>query len=160
MSLEINCNREIQASKLAVFFQSQPPGYLDRFHPFPFEEAHLSNRLKTAKRDAYFCLEWNREIVGLAMLRGLDAGYQVPSFGVVVGFDFQRRGLGRLALKFCESACRLDGISEIFLKVYPENVSAKALYESEGFVQTGICPDTGQFEMRKRLNLGETGLRS
>lgn len=107
------------------------------FHPhaFDFETAqHICNYGGTDWYGA--CLVCNGDterMVGYVMLRGWDAGYTTPSFGVSVLPDYQGSGLGRTLLSVAILVARLRGSPAIRLKVYPDNRVAIALYQSVGF---------------------------
>ena len=117
--------------------------YVKWFHPFPFDYASVRNMLTAAERDAYFGIFVDEKIVGFCMLRGLDAGYELPSYGVFIAESYARLGLSKLALDFALSWCRLAGIYAVMLKVHPDNSHAKRVYERAGFMSTGTCSDTG-----------------
>jgi ribosomal protein S18 acetylase RimI-like enzyme len=128
------------AGKLSVLLQAQSSSYMQYFTPFEFNETSISNILSQAEQDVYMGLLWGDELAGFFMLRGWDAGYAVPAYGVTIGEAFRGAGLGRITLEMSKAICRLRGAKQIMLKVHPENSVAKRLYESVGFVQTGIDP--------------------
>lgn len=132
------------APALAQFFQSQPPDYLRYFTPFTFDAERISSILRQAHRDCYLGVWWADDLVAFFMLRGFDDGFEIPSYGVAVDHRFQGRGLARLTLVASKSICRLIGAPRLMLKVHPANVGAHHMYESEGFLQTGHDPVTGQ----------------
>ena len=67
------------------------------------------------------------------MLRGWDEGYKVPSLGITIHPSVREVGLGRLFMHFLHVAARRRGCDKIRVKVYPQNVSAAALYEKLGY---------------------------
>ncbi|MBL8155080.1 MAG: GNAT family N-acetyltransferase, partial [Anaerolineae bacterium] len=79
-------------------------------------------------------------LAGFFMLRGWDAGYDVPAYGVTIAQAYSGLGLARLSLDLSKTICRLRQVKRLMLKVHPENTVAKRLYEQAGFVQTGIDP--------------------
>jgi ribosomal-protein-alanine N-acetyltransferase len=106
------------------------------FHPHPFDA-------KTAQRicnrdgivnDGYFAAFDGQTVLGYAMLRGWDDGYEIPSFGVCVRPDARGRGIARSLLSEALSRARTAGACRVMLKVYGENAVARRLYESMGFV--------------------------
>lgn len=74
------------------------------------------------------------------MLRGFDEGYSVPSYGVWISENYSNKGLSTFTLQHAISFCKLNSIKKIMLKVHPDNVSAKHIYEKHGFKQTGVDP--------------------
>lgn len=53
---------------------------------------------------------------------------------------FQNLGWGRLTLDLSKTIARMRGAARLMLKVHPDNTIARTLYESAGFVQTGVDP--------------------
>jgi ribosomal protein S18 acetylase RimI-like enzyme len=138
------------AKALEGMLKSEDAEYLHHFTAFS-GEGELSGQSSAAVKDGFFCLTENGEVAGFFCLRGLDAGYARPSFGVYVSSRFQGRGLGRLALEHSFKWCHDRGIRKVMLKVAEENVRARSLYESAGFESLGYCPDTGHMMMEKVL---------
>jgi len=128
------------APTLAMMLQSQPTTYLQYFIPFRFEEATVQGILQQANRDVYMGIFWQHELAGFFMLRGWDAGYDVPAYGVVIAHAFRGHGLGRLSLELSKTICRLRQVRRIMLKVHPDNLAAKYIYEMAGFMPTGVDP--------------------
>ena len=50
----------------------------------------------------------------------------------------RRRGVARALVEAAAEFAREKGAREIFLEVAPENAAARALYETMGFIQTGL----------------------
>jgi ribosomal protein S18 acetylase RimI-like enzyme len=73
-------------------------------------------------------------MIAYGMLRGWDEGYDVPSLGIVVAPAFRGQGYGRSLMHFLHAAAKARGAPAIRLKVYPENSTAVALYQSLGYV--------------------------
>jgi len=154
MSLEITLLTASDASELAALVQSQPADYMQHFNPFPFDAASLAARLDAVCRDYYRALRVDGRLAGFFMLRGLDEGYERPAFGVFVAKEFSGRGLGRKALQESLSWAREQQIKTVILKVHPEHKSARAIYEGEGFVETGVCERTGYTVMEAQADKG------
>jgi GNAT superfamily N-acetyltransferase len=85
------------------------------------------------------------------MLRGLDAGFASPAFGVYVAERHAGRRLGTVALAFAEAWCSLNGCPEIMLTVHPDHARARQLYEDRGFVASGESSAVGNLVYRKPL---------
>jgi GNAT superfamily N-acetyltransferase len=128
---------------LAAMLRRETADYLQYFSPFSFEEAAVSGLLSAADRDVYMGLFWGDVLAGFFMLRGWDAGYAVPSYGVVIASRFRGLGLARLTLDLSKIICKQRGVTHIMLKVHPEHTRAKRIYEDAKFTQTGLDPTNG-----------------
>lgn len=131
------------AAGLSAFLKQQPADYMQHFTPFSFDEADIRAMLLSARSDLYIGLFWMEEMAGFFMLRGWDAGYRIPAYGVVIGQSYRGKGLGRLTLEAAKTICRLRAVDTLMLKVHPANLSAKHLYESAGFVQVSTDSRNG-----------------
>lgn len=121
-------------------YQGDPPGYSRYFTPFSFDEATWREILAARRDDLYFAIERGGEVAGYYMLRGWDAGYAIPAYGVWVAHPFQGQGLATATLHHAVARCRERGSETLMLKVHPDNHGAKALYERFGFQQVGSDP--------------------
>jgi ribosomal protein S18 acetylase RimI-like enzyme len=125
------------AEVLSSALLSSPPDYMRFFHPFDFGVASVRRQLEKGKLDTFFGLQTEsageRELAGFYMMRGLDEGYPQPMYGVYVAHKYWGKGLARLTLVHAEIFCALNNYERILLKVHPDNVRAKKLYESVGF---------------------------
>ena len=126
------------AKELSDLLQSEPPQYMKYFTAFNFNFKTIKDILSKKERDIFFGLFINDKIIGFYMLRGFDEGYEIPSYGVWISSEFAGKGLGKLTLQHAIAFCRINNIKKIMLKVYPQNTSAKVLYENFGFKPTGI----------------------
>ncbi|MET1412994.1 GNAT family N-acetyltransferase [Roseibium sp. HPY-6] len=134
---------------LCDLMRQEPPGYLRDFFPFSGDEDFLAS-VRDAKRDVYIALSLGDELAGFAMLRGMDAGYERPSFGVYVSSGQAGRGLARFGLdRALETAHRI-GASEVMLKVAPGNARARSIYDAAGFRLSGQCERTGHDVMIRK----------
>lgn len=130
------------AAALAGLLRAQPPEYARFFYAFGHEEEEVARILGERRGDIYSGIFWRGELAAFFMLRGWDAGYEVPSFGVLV--DVRRRGLAfmRIALDVAKLICRLRGAPRLMAKIHPDNVSPRGARRL-GLVQTGVEPETG-----------------
>jgi RimJ/RimL family protein N-acetyltransferase len=154
MSLAIFSLRPHHSQELSSLLQSERAEYVQYFTPFPFDVASLEMRLASAKRDRYWGIRWEDNIVGFFMLRGFDEGYERPSFGIVISEAYSCFGLGKLALYYSLSWSRLSKIKAVMLKVHPDNLIARRMYEQAGFQFLEICEESGQrvYEIRWEPN--------
>lgn len=131
------------AGSLAALLAAEPADYVAHFHPFAFDAAAIRDRIAAASRDRYWALLAADQMAGFFMLRGFDAGYTRPAFGVYVASRHAGHGLARLALQFALAWCRLNAVASVMLKVHSENAAARRVYIEAGFKSDGICPNTG-----------------
>ena len=130
--------------QLTQLLQGQRADYLEHFHPFHFEFESVQRELALATLDRYWALRLNDSLVGFFMLRGLDAGYSRPSFGVMIAEEHSGKGLARLALTHALDWCRAQSIRRVMLKVAPANTRALNAYLQAGFVPINTCKQSGQ----------------
>ncbi len=76
------------------------------------------------------------------MLRGWDAGYEVPSFGVLIDEKYRGGAFMRLTLDAAKLICRLSGAQRLMAKIHPDNVSPRGARRL-GLHQTGVEEATG-----------------
>ena len=119
------------------------------FHPHPFDRKTAAEIASHSGKDVYIALFSGEEIIGYAMLRGLDEGYRTPSFGVAVGPRHQGRGVGSRLLTESLRLAFQFGAAEVMLKVHPENLKALTWYRRVGFRECDQQPD-GQIVLRLR----------
>ena len=131
------------AAALAALLQSQSADYVRFFTPFRFDEAAVSAMLAGHKSDVYSGIRWRGRLVGFFMLRGWDAGYEVPAYGVLIDEAHAGYGLTTLSLRMAKAVCKLRASARLMLKVHPANARARKLFERAGFKQTGVETATG-----------------
>jgi RimJ/RimL family protein N-acetyltransferase len=137
-TLSIRSLLEIDGPALSAMLNANSREYQQYFYPFSFDEQTIRQMLGAAKKDKYWGMWIDDHLVAFFMLRGFDAGYAIPSYGVCVAESYQGRGLLKLSLQFVCSWCRLNNIPKLMLKVHPHNSPAKRTYERFGFEQTGV----------------------
>ena len=151
-SIEIKQIGLEHASTLAKALANEKSDYLKYFTPFEFSLQSITNIFTQMVKDKFFGIFVNEIIVGFYILRGLDEGYDIPSYGVWISSKFSNKGLSKLTLYHAFSFCRINGISKLMLKVHPKNTTAKKLYESLGFEQTGFDEKNGNYIYYKTLS--------
>jgi len=150
-SIEIKQIGLEHASTLAKALANEKSDYLKYFTPFEFSLQSITNIFTQMVKDKFFGIFVNEIIVGFYMLRGLDEGYETPSYGVWISSKFSGNGLSKLTLYHAFSFCRINRISKLMLKVHPDNTTAKKLYESLGFEPTGFDKKNGNYIYHKSL---------
>src|SRR4051812_39290224 len=118
----------------ALFEEIAADGSAASFHPHPFTPAQAASICERKGRDAYLALREGGRFVAYGMLRGWDEGYDVPSLGIYVARPARGRGVGRVMMERLHAAARERGAIAVRLKVYEDNVAARRLYESLGYV--------------------------
>jgi RimJ/RimL family protein N-acetyltransferase len=139
------------AARLSALLRSDDEAYKQHFTPFPFDKPSLYKRLSTSKRDRYWGMINDGELVAFFMLRGFDEGYKRPSFGVYVAQQWNGRGLATQALQYALMWCKEHKVPAVMLKVHDKNTRARRVYEAMGFQLLEHDKDTGQAVMEIRL---------
>jgi len=104
------------------------------FYPHPFNEETAVAICRYKQEDKYFVGYHDSKIAAYMMLRGLDEGFENPSFGVYVAPDYRRRGFARQMLEFAIDTCKCNGYKALRLTVVKSNLAAIKLYEEYGFI--------------------------
>lgn len=125
---------------LSDLMLSEDAGYSRYFIPFSFDYESIRSVLSNAKSDLYYGIFLANQLVGFFMLRGFDKGYEIPSYGVWITSRHSSKGLSKLSLQYTIAICKLNNIKKMMLKVHPDNLIAKDIYESFGFVYQGVDP--------------------
>ncbi|MBI4043593.1 MAG: N-acetyltransferase [Candidatus Diapherotrites archaeon] len=63
---------------------------------------------------------------------------KIPTLGICIANDFQRKGLGRIGVNFLQKQAREIGVNAIELTFAPRNYRAERLYQSQGFEDIGM----------------------
>jgi ribosomal protein S18 acetylase RimI-like enzyme len=120
---------------IELFERNSVPGVLDAFDPFPLTAEQARWIATEPREDAYYAAVGEGRLLGMSMLRGFDAGYTIPSFGIFVDQECQGRGLGRRMTEWTIEQARLRKCPAVRLSVYAANAPAVALYKSLGFAE-------------------------
>ena len=152
-------NKNIQIKKINASYSRELSQLLNQsardyskyFIPFDFDLNSVRSNMENARDDVFFGIFVDRRIVGFHMLRGWDAGFEIPSYGVFIAADYSGLGLGKLSLQHAISFCRINKVKKMMLKVHPENLLAKRLYEASGFVNQGIDKNNNHLIYFKEL---------
>lgn len=88
------------------------------------------------------------ELAGYIAVAVQAAIGEMEVYNIAVAEQYRRNGIGKKILALSMAAAARNGVTTAFLEVRRTNVPAIALYESLGFVQTGVrkgyYPDTGE----------------
>jgi len=149
--VEIRIISTQHAPELSELLLSSEKEYSKHFIPFNFDLESVFRVLDKVVNDLFFGIFIKNKIVGFYMLRGWDAGYEIPSYGVWISKDFSSKGLSKLTLNHAISVCKINSIKKIMLKVHPENLIAKKIYEDFGFINQGIDEKIGHLIYHKKI---------
>ena len=141
-SLSIRSLESQDANTLAGFMSLQKPEYLRFFYAFGTDESAIAEMLAAAGKDVYSGVFWQANLIGVFMLRGWDAGFELPSLGVLVDAKYRGNRILELMIDSAKMICRLSGVKKIFAKSHPDNAGLKNLIRM-GFCQVGIEESTG-----------------
>jgi GNAT superfamily N-acetyltransferase len=122
---------------VALFERNRVARVTELFDPFPLDAARARWIALEPHRDSFYLALREERPVGFSMLRGLDEGYVIPSFGIFVDHESHGEGVGRALTAWTVEQARRGGCSAVRLAVYAANLSARLLYESLGFVEQG-----------------------
>ena len=136
--LEILCRELTPAdtAALAAMFERSAGGTgMQYFDPFPMTAETARRLTLEPRRDRYYVATADGAVVGLSMLRGWDAGYEIPSFGIMVDPEWHGRSVGSLLTDHTLAAARALGCEQVRLSVYGSNAVAVDMYRRRGFVE-------------------------
>ena len=108
--------KEIGFKQVAILVQAlsnEKPEYLKYFTPFEFTVESITKIFSRAVKDKYYGIFVNDELAGFYMMRGLDEGFEIPSYGVWISSKFSNKGLSKLTLYHAFSFCSLNNINSI-----------------------------------------------
>ena len=141
-----------QIEELSHQILSSPKHYNQYFNPFSFRCEELMPIILNSEKDLYYIVMFENKIAGFFMLRGFDRKFDVPSYGVWVNHEFSKKGIAGLTLKFSISILKILSVKKIMLKVHPDNISAKKIYESYGFQFSHIDKNNDNLVYYKKIN--------
>lgn len=126
--------------------------YYRYFTAFKINQEVISGFLSKAKKNQYLGFFIEKTLIGFFMLRGLDEGYQIPSYGVFISKKYQSVGLARISVIYSISFCKLNRIEKLMLKVHPSNTAALKLYRDLGFSEDHIDQSNNNLVFYKEIS--------
>lgn len=141
-SLSIRSLEAADSAALSAFMGAQPPEYSRFFYAFDPDESAIAKTLASSERDVYTGVFWQGNLVGVFMLRGWDAGYEIPSFGVMIDEKHRGKAFLNLTVDAAKLICKLSGINRYMVKIHPDNVALRNVRRM-GFYETGVEDSTG-----------------
>jgi len=139
------------AAALSSLLCRQTPTYRRYFSPFAFDETSVAAILKERKCDVFWGLYAGDRMIGFFMLRGWDAGYDVPSLGALFDEDFRGFGLMALTVELSKVICLLRGATQVMYKAHPDNIPSRSAARL-GFTEAGVDPVTQHLIYRLDLH--------
>lgn len=133
------------------FAENNRPEVTTFFHPFPLNREMAYQIAETSHDDRYYVALLQEEIVGFCMLRGWDAGFEIPSFGVFVDHRYQGCGIGRQMTEFAVVEAKRLVCPGIRLSVYASNERALRLYMALGFCEISREPVSRMGEQDEKI---------
>ncbi len=130
------------AEAVSEMLRAQSPEYARFFYAFSYDVSEIRKVIDGRKRDVFAGMYWQNRLAAVFMLRGWDAGYDVPSFGVFVAEEHRGGAFMRVSLDVAKLICRLSGARRLMAKIHPDNVSPRGARRL-GFLQTDVEVDTG-----------------
>jgi len=103
------------------------------FHPHPFTRAEAKLRANYAGLDYYALMLLGDKAIGYGFLRGWDERHAIPSLGIYIEKDFRGSGAARVLMEFLHLMASIRGASRVRLKVHPDNIHARHLYDRLGY---------------------------
>jgi ribosomal-protein-alanine N-acetyltransferase len=121
---------------------------------FPWSSGFFLQELQVACARSVLA-EFDGRIVGYVLYWILPGALDVHNIAVHV--DFRRRGIGRVLLDRVIDAARRQSVARVTLEVRRSNLTAQKLYESVGFITSGVrkgyYSDDGEDALAMTLNL-------
>ena len=104
---------------------------------FPWSRGNFADSLETG----YGCwlMRADGQLLGFAVMMMAFDEAELLNIGIVT--QRQREGLGSRFMEYLFELARSRGVQRMFLEVRPSNISALALYQRSGFVQSGLRVD-------------------
>ena len=125
--------RDGDGSQLGLLFdRNNDPEITRFFHPFPMTAKSAQTLVENMGKDRFYVATQNSDFVAFAMLRGWNEGFHTPRFGIMVDRNYTGFGVGRSLAEYVIEDARQAGVSEIHLRVSPDNERAISLYISLG----------------------------
>ena len=107
-------------------------------YPRPWTRAHFLHELSSSHSFPFVAITVDGTVAGYLCFTSLFEEAQVQN--IAVAPDQRGRGVGRLLMQHSVELAGQKGAEYLALEVRSSNVPAIALYESLGFVRSGIRP--------------------
>lgn len=124
--------------------RTEPSSYSRNFTPYNWRDDSFLNAYLNKNKDQFYGIFINDFPVGLYLLRGMDAGYEIPSYSNWISQKHKGFGLATLAFKHAYTTCKLNRIKTIMVKMHPNNIKAREAMEKIGFSFNRNDVDSGE----------------
>lgn len=133
--LEYKKISEVDSGKLLKFFSEIVENEDDLFfHPHAFDEETVEYLCVNYKgKDLYYVIYLNFNIVGYAMLRGWDEGYEIPSIGIILSKNIRGSGISKNFMEFLHLIAKNKESKRIRITVNNKNIACINLAEKLGY---------------------------
>lgn len=126
------------ALALATFFETVAADETAaHFRPHSWTAESADRIAGCPGRDVYLAGWRDGVIAGYGFLRGWDDGWDVPSLGIYIAPCARRSGRSRLMMDELEKWAITRDAQKMRLRVHPDNLIARKLYESCGYTFDG-----------------------
>jgi acetolactate synthase-1/2/3 large subunit len=117
-----------------LFADNDAPEVTDDFYAFPLDAATAHRLAHHSGADRYYGVWSGNRLAGLAMLRGWEEGYEIPTYGLLVdrGMHGQRIGVRATALALTEA--RSLGASVVRVNIDASNERSLRMCRRCGYV--------------------------
>jgi RimJ/RimL family protein N-acetyltransferase len=133
--LEYKKISEVDSGKLLKFFSEIVENEDDLFfHPHAFDEETVKYLCVNYKgKDLYYVIYLNFNIVGYAMLRGWDEGYEIPSLGIILSKNIRGSGISKNFMEFLHLIAKNKESKRIRITVNNKNIACINLAKKLGY---------------------------
>ena len=136
LNLQIEAVEPWHAQSLCELFEANAwTSVAAMFDPFPLTAEQATRIAVEPRKDRYYVAVMRGRPVAMAMLRGFDEGYEIPSFGIFVDHNHHHQGIGRRFTEWTIAEAQRIGCEAVRLSVYAGNPVALQMYRSLGFFE-------------------------
>ncbi len=107
-------------------------------YPTPWTRMSFINELRHNKYASYFVMLYDDEIIAYGGIWNIVDEAHITN--IAVKKSWQGKGFGSKMLSFLEDQAEIKGAKAITLEVRESNVTAKNLYENNGYDSWGVRP--------------------
>lgn len=130
------------AELIVDFMQARPPEHIRYFYAFGADKSAIAEILSASESDVYSGIFWQDELIGIFMLRGWDAGYEIPSYGVLINENHRGKSLFELTIDAAKLICKLSGAKQLMVKMHSDRISPKGA-KRLGLYKVNVEESTG-----------------
>jgi RimJ/RimL family protein N-acetyltransferase len=132
----------------ALFARNDVPEVTRWFDPFPLDAATAKSIANHAGADLYWGVWEAGEMIGMAMVRGWDAGHPHRSFGILLDSHARKRGVGTAVTRLILEQLKARGEKSLRARVPPDNHRSATMMQTCGFKRLHREPRHWVYEWR------------